>query len=131
MLDSFLRDVPIFSDLDEKELMSIHSLMTEIPVEPGRILTTEGQVGLEFMILVEGTAEVTKGGELVATLGAGSFFGELAVISGRPRNATVTVTSPGLLQVLTRREFMALLDEHASIAKSILIAVLQREPSPD
>lgn len=124
--DERLRGIPIFSELSKKELRAVSRLMTEIDVKEGRALTREGEVGREFMIIVEGSAVVRRGGRKIAELGKGDFLGELAVLSGAPRTADVIATSDMKLETLNRREFMSLLDESAAIAKKILIGAVKR-----
>lgn len=124
--DDQLKTIPIFSELSKKELRSVARLMTRIDVGEGRDLTREGEVGREFMIIVSGSAAVRKGKRKVAELGPGDFLGELAVLSGEPRNATVTTTSDVVIETLNRREFMSLLDESPKIAKKILIGAVKR-----
>ena len=122
--DDQLKAIPIFSELSKKELRSVARLMTRVEVSEGRELTKEGEIGREFMIIVSGSADVKKGKKKVASLGAGDFLGELAVLSNEPRNATVTTTSDVTIETLNRREFMSLLDESPKIAKKILILSL-------
>ncbi len=124
--EELLGDIPIFADLSKKERKKISSLMTLIEVPSGRAIITQGEVGREFMIIVEGQADVRRDGESIATLGPGDFLGELAVLSGAPRTADVVATSDMVLETLNRREFMSLLDESASIAKKILIGAVRR-----
>ena len=121
-----LTKIPIFSELSKREIKSISRLMTETDVKEGAKLTKQGEPGREFMIISEGTAVVDIDGSTVAHLGPGDFLGELAVLSGTPRSATVTATSPMVLEVLNRREFMALLDENKSLSRKILVAAVKR-----
>ena len=100
--------------------------MTEIQVREGRVLTREGEVGREFMIIIDGTAVVRRGGRKIADLGPGDFLGELAVLSGAPRTADGIATSDMTLETLNRREFMSLLDESTTIAKKVLIGAVKR-----
>jgi len=125
-IEARLKAIPIFSELSKKELRSVSRLMTEIAVKEGRTLTREGEVGREFMIILDGTAVVRRNGRKVATLGPGDFLGELAVLSGAPRTADVTATSDMTLETLNRREFMSLLDESAAIAKKVLMGAVMR-----
>jgi CRP/FNR family cyclic AMP-dependent transcriptional regulator len=87
------------------------------------VLAREGDFGDEFFVIDSGTAEVTRGGERLAELGAGDFFGEMALIEENRRNATVTATSPMSLVVMTRASFRALdrsmPQVHATVAKAI------------
>jgi CRP-like cAMP-binding protein len=124
--DDRLKSIPIFSELSKKELRTVSRLMTAIDVKEGRALTRQGEAGREFMIITEGTAVVRRGGRKIAELGKGDFVGELAVLSGAPRTADVIATSDMMLETLTRREFMSLLDESSGIAKKILIGAVKR-----
>jgi len=121
-----LKSIPLFADLSKRELRKVSSLMTLIEVPAGRTIITQGDVGREFMVIVEGSAEVRRDGEHIATLGMGDFLGELAVLSGAPRAADVIASTDMVVETLNRREFMSLLDESASIAKKILIGAVQR-----
>jgi len=125
-IDDKLQSIPMFSGLSKRELRSVSRLMTQIEVAEGRELMTEGEPGREFMIIVEGEATVRKKGRKVATLGAGDFVGELSVLSGQPRNATVEAASPMTVEALNRREFMSLLDESPKLAKKILLGAIVR-----
>ena len=124
--DDRLREIPIFAELSKKDLKQLSRLMTEIQVKEGRVLTREGEVGREFMIIIDGTAVVRRGGRKIADLGPGDFLGELAVLSGAPRTADVIATSDMTLETLNRREFMSLLDESTTIAKKVLIGAVKR-----
>ena len=125
-LDDRLREVSIFSELSKKELKSVARLMTQLSVKEGRELTRQGEPGREFLIILEGTAVVRRNGRKLADLGPGDFLGELAVLSGAPRTATVVATSDMTLEALNRREFMAVLDESPTLAKKILIGAVKR-----
>ena len=125
-IDERLRSIPIFSELSKRELRAVSRLMTEIDVREGRALTREGEVGREFMIILDGEAVVRRGGRRIASLGPGDFLGELAVLSGAPRTADVIAMTDMTLETLNRREFMSLLDESAAIAKKVLIGAVKR-----
>ena len=99
-----LAAIELFSQLSAKELRKIASFMTLIKIKAGRDLTVQGTPGREFMIIVEGEASVRRNGRLIASLGPGDFFGELAVVAGLPRTATVTAESEMLVETLNRRD---------------------------
>ncbi|MEO0495120.1 MAG: cyclic nucleotide-binding domain-containing protein [Actinomycetota bacterium] len=121
-----LANIELFSELTSKEIKKVASYMTTIDVREGRDLTVQGTVGREFMIIAEGEATVRRNGRLVATLGPGDFFGELAVIAGVPRTATVTAESAMVIEALNRREFSSLLDESPKLARKILVGAVKR-----
>ena len=121
-----LAEIGIFSELSKRELKAVSRLLTELEVKEGATLTRQGEPGREFMIITSGTAKVDIDGATVAHLSAGDFLGELAIISGTPRTATVTATSPMVLEILNRREFMSLLDESAQLGRKILVGAVKR-----
>ena len=121
-----LASIELFSELTGKEIKKVASYMTTTAVRQGRALTVQGTTGRDFMIIVDGEASVRRNGRLVATLGPGDFFGELAVIAGVPRTATVTAESPMVVEPLNRREFSSLLDESPKLARKILVGAVKR-----
>ncbi len=121
-----LTNIELFSELSSRELKKVASFMTPIKVKPGRDLTVQGKPGREFMIIAEGTATVRRDGRVIASLGPGDFFGELAVIAGVPRTATVTADTEMTVEALNRREFSSLLDGSPRLAKKILVGAVKR-----
>jgi len=105
---AFLREVPLFSDCTTAELRQIRSQMTSTERDAGDVLIREGTTGLEFFIIVSGSASVWRDGRLLDHLPAGSFFGELALLDGKCRSATVRAESRIELLVLSRSEFRTL-----------------------
>jgi CRP/FNR family cyclic AMP-dependent transcriptional regulator len=96
-----LKSIPLFADISDDELGQVATFAQEISVEAGRVLVREGDFSYEFMAIEEGEAEVTRGGEHVADLGPGDFFGELGLLEKTLRNATVTAKTPMQLVTLT------------------------------
>ncbi len=125
-----IKQAPLFSRLSRSELREVASLADEVDVPEGKVLTREGQTGHEFFVLVEGSADVRRDGQEVAALKAGDFFGELALVSDRPRSATVTTTAPSRLLVLEERGFRGLMLDTPKFHAKILAAVCDRLP-PD
>ena len=115
-----LKRVPIFSDLDGKELERIATSMKQRTFGAGDTVTSEGQTGVGFFVIESGTARVTVGGEERRTLGPGDYFGEIALISRAPRSATVTADTPVRCWGLTSWEFRPIVQDNASVAWSLL-----------
>lgn len=123
--------VPLFAGLSKKELAQVASIAEELDFQAGKVLIREGERGREFFILVEGSAEVTRGGKSLATRQAGDFFGEIALVRDSPRVATVTTTAPSMALVITERDFKALVRRSPDIALKVLQAVAERLPPDD
>ena len=98
---SRLKSIPLFEEVGDEELAQIAPFATEVSVEEGRELVREGDFSYEFMAIEEGEAEVTRGGEHVADLSPGDFFGEMGLLERTLRNATVTAKTPIRLVTLT------------------------------
>jgi CRP-like cAMP-binding protein len=96
-----LRSVPLFERLDDDALRELSVWLNEVMVEDGKHLVDEGDYAYDLFVIVGGTAEVTREGEQLASLGPGDFFGEMGVLSeeGR-RNATVVAKTPMRLLTL-------------------------------
>ena len=98
---SRLKSIPLFEEVGDEELAQIAPFATEVSVEQGRELVREGDFSYEFMAIDEGEAEVTRGGEHVADLGPGDFFGEMGLLEKTLRNATVSAKTPMRLVTLS------------------------------
>jgi CRP/FNR family transcriptional regulator, cyclic AMP receptor protein len=126
-----LKGVPLFAGCSKKELQEIAEVADELDFNQGKTLIREGASGREFFILVEGTAEISRGGKRVDVAGPGAFFGEMALLSDQPRNATVTTTSPVDLLVITAQSFSRLLQSNSLIALKVMRAVAERVPAAE
>ena len=126
MYKSRLHDVPFFSGLKKGDLELIAQQTDELDVPAGKVLAREGEIGQEFFVIETGTAEVTRAGETVGTLGPGDFFGEMALLEEERRTATVTELSPMTLIVMTRSSFRALDASMPSIHAAVRHAIEQR-----
>ena len=121
-----LAQVPLFENCDTKQLQQVAAATVEITVEPGTVLLREGEAGHECFIIVSGSATVSRNGVAIATLGDGEVIGELAPLTGGPRNATVTIDAPTDLLVLSQQEFNGLLEQVPGFAVRILKNLAQR-----
>ena len=124
--DDHLALVPLFSRLSAKEREQVRRLMTEVDVPAGTVLARQGATGHEFFIILSGTASIDRDGEHLADVGPGDFQGEMSLLDGGPRTATVTTTSPMVMMVTSQVEFDALLDSAPSIARQMLPALAHR-----
>ena len=123
-----IKRVPLFARCTKKELEQVAHLADEIDLREGKELTVEGQPGREFFVLIEGTADVRRKGRRINQLQDGDFFGEIALISGAPRTATVTATSPIRALVVTDRAFRTLLKKSPAMQMKVLEALAERLP---
>jgi CRP/FNR family transcriptional regulator, cyclic AMP receptor protein len=121
-----LASVPMFSGCSKKELQAVAKTIRQIEHPTGTVIATEGEPGAGLFVIEEGDAEVTIGGKRVNQLHAGDFFGEMALLDGGPRTATVTATTDIKLWALTEWVFRGLLVEHPTIALRTLEAMASR-----
>jgi CRP-like cAMP-binding protein len=121
-----LKGVPLFARCSKADLRQIATLADEVDRDEGRVLIREGERGLEFFVVVEGSLRVTREGRKVRDLSAGDFAGEIALVADVPHTATVTASTPVRLLVLTDRGFRDLLAESPSIATKVLQSLGER-----
>jgi len=126
-----IRKVPLFENCSKQELREVAGVADEVDLPAGTTLTKEGSAGREFVVIVEGFAEVRRKGRRVNTLGKGDFLGEIALVSGLPRTATVETTTQTRVLVLTDRAFRELLQRVPSMQFKILQALARRLPQAD
>ena len=115
-----LAKVPLFADCSSRDLQTIARVVREIPHRAGTVIAREGEPGVGLFVILSGTADVSIGGKKKATLGTGDFFGEIALLDGGPRTATVTAKTDVQLLGLTEWVFRGLMVEHPSIALKTL-----------
>jgi CRP/FNR family transcriptional regulator, cyclic AMP receptor protein len=121
-----LQRVPLFADLDQRELQSLASSFKERVFDAGSTVVGEGSGGVGFFIIDEGDATVTVGGEERAHLGPGQYFGELALIDEGTRTATITADSDLKCYGLTSWEFRPLVEGNSQIAWKLLQALAKQ-----
>ena len=121
-----LANVPVFSGCSKRELALIARAAKEVVHRQGTTIAREGERGIGLFLILEGQCEVTIGGKRKAKLGPGDFFGEIALLDGGPRTATVTALTNVKLIGITGWVFRGLLMEHPSIALKTLEAVAGR-----
>jgi CRP-like cAMP-binding protein len=118
-----LKKVPLFSNLSQRHLGEIAKHADQVQVEAGRVLVQEGKTGWEFIFIVEGKARVEKTGKVIRQLSRGDFFGEISLIDGGPRTATVIAETNMTILVVHKTSFDHLLDTIPGFQKKILISL--------
>jgi CRP-like cAMP-binding protein len=119
-----LRRVPLFADLGDHELDVVGASTTELDLSAGHTLM--GEIAHEMFVVISGELEVARGGETVATIGAGGFAGEMALLTRARRDATVTALTDVTVLHLDGRSFGSVLDEAPQIAVKMLPVVAAR-----
>ena len=121
-----IRQVPLFSHLSKRGLEEVARIADELDFPEGKQLTKEGALGHEFLVILEGSADVRKNGRRINELSSGDFLGEIALITKQPRTATVTTTTPTHALVITNRDFLALLKRAPEVSEGVLEALGER-----
>jgi CRP-like cAMP-binding protein len=121
-----LKNVPLFSGLDGRELDEIAATMRERQVAAGDVVLEQGAGGAGFFVVAEGEAEVTVDGNPVRTIGPGDYFGEIALLTGSDRTATVTALTDMRCYGMTSWDFKPLVESNSGIAWKLLTAMAQK-----
>ena len=126
-----LQRVPLFAGLGRRELERLGTLTDEVDLPAGRVLMRQGERGEELFVLMSGAARVERDEREMVTMHANDFFGEIALIDGGPRTATVTLIEDSTLLVVGRRQFQQLLDEFPDTRLQVLEALAHRVRSSE
>jgi CRP-like cAMP-binding protein len=118
-----LKKVPLFADLDDRELAQIADTMQERRFSAGSTVTQEGSAGAGFFVVEEGEADVDVAGERRSSLGPGDYFGEIALLTGSERTATITARTDMLCYGMTPWDFRPLVETNSAIAWKLLTAM--------
>ena len=121
-----LKKVPLFAGLDDRELSQIASSMRERRFSEGDTLTQEGAGGAGFFVVEDGHADVSVSGEQRGTIGPGDYFGEIALLTGSDRTATITATSDMVCWGMTPWDFRPLVESNSAIAWKLLTAMADK-----
>jgi CRP/FNR family transcriptional regulator, cyclic AMP receptor protein len=121
-----LGSTDLFSSLSRRSLAAVAAGAKVIKHPAGQQLVTEGQEGVGFHLIVEGTVSVVVGGKPRAHMGAGQYFGEMSMIDGGPRSATVTTETPVTMIYLSAWNFRPILDAEPEIARALLLVLCAR-----
>ena len=121
-----LRDVPLFADLASRDLKQLADSMKEHAFPAGAEIVAQGKGGVGFFVILEGSARVTRGGEELGTLSAGDYFGEMALIDGEDRAASVHADSDLRCASLTTWNFRPFVKAHPDVAWALMTALVKR-----
>ena len=121
-----IRSVPLFSGFGDKELQRVAAIVKDVAFPAGKEIAKQGESGVGFHMIVHGEATVSVDGVDHATLGPGSYFGEISLIDGGPRSATVTAKTDLKTVSLTSWDFNALLDQFPELARALLKQLCRR-----
>ena len=126
MAEIELREVPLFSEMDEQEVAGIRSIMEELKFKPGQVISREGELGDLFYVITEGHAEVlirdANGSDVILhEAGPGDFFGELSMLTSEPRSARVRAVEHLTALALERAEFFEFLRTHTHAAIDVMV----------
>jgi CRP/FNR family cyclic AMP-dependent transcriptional regulator len=121
-----LRAVELFSGLDESTLRAVAGVTSEVEFPAGRYIMLEGQIGSGLFIILTGSVRVVHGDEVLARLGPGDFFGELAVLDQAPRAASVVAEEPTVCLALASWDLLRLLERDPKLSLALLRALAGR-----
>jgi CRP-like cAMP-binding protein len=126
-----LSAVPLFRGLPESAMEAVAGLASETRFADGETVTREGDEGDAFFVVVDGRLDVSRNGMTLRELGPGDFLGEIALIDGRPRTATVTASGPVKSLVIRRPQFLELMDRYGAVRLGVLMALTERVRSDE
>jgi CRP-like cAMP-binding protein len=126
MTTSEIAELPVFRNVPRSRRAEVAQRADRVTLPAGRVLARQGSVAHEFFVIIGGLVDVVRDGRTVARLGAGDFFGEIALIGDPHRTATVVAASDVELAVLTRREFRTLLARFPAFASTVLSTASRR-----
>lgn len=121
-----LRNVPLFRSLSQSHLNAIAKYTDPVQARRGSALTKQGRHGQEAFVIVDGKARVEVGGKVIAEVGPGDFIGELSLIDGKPRTATVIAETPMTLMAVRRRDFRSLRETVPGLQEKLLVSLCER-----
>jgi len=126
-----LRRVPLFSECSKRQLAQIAAIADELAFPADSTLIKEGEAGHECFVIVDGGIELRRRGRRIPLTGDANIFGEMALLTGAPRNATLTTLSPVRALVITNRAFNRLLNDQPGIQRKILASLAARLAAVD
>jgi CRP/FNR family cyclic AMP-dependent transcriptional regulator len=124
--DALIAACPLFRDLDAAGLAAVSAAVVEVAFAPDRVIARQGEIGTGLFIVGEGRVHVVRSGRVLVELGPGEFFGELSVLDGAPRNATVVAAEPTTCLALATWDAERVLREQPGVALAVLRVLAAR-----
>jgi CRP-like cAMP-binding protein len=121
-----LAEIDIFRGLSSRQLKKLAGQVREAHLDDGHTVASEGRGALGFHLILDGHATVSSGGVERRTLGPGDYFGEISLIDGKPRSATIVAQGPLHTAVIDNTTFQPLIDESPEFARSLLLVLCDR-----
>jgi hypothetical protein len=121
-----LKEVSLFEECSQRQLRSVAKIARVFDVAAGTVLTRAGEPGDEFFLIIDGTARADVSADRHVLLHPGEFFGEMSLLDGGPRSATVVADTPGRLLVISRRHFAVLLKDMPGLTETLLVTLSRR-----
>ena len=121
-----LKEVSLFEECSQRQLRSVAKIARVFDVAAGTVLTRAGEPGDEFFLIIDGTARADVSADRHVLLHPGEFFGEMSLLDGGPRSATVVADTPGRLLVISRRHFAVLLKDVPGLTETLLVTLSRR-----
>jgi CRP-like cAMP-binding protein len=121
-----LRKVPLFENLSKRDLEQVSRIADEVESKPDEVLMRQGEIGREFVLIVDGGVRIERNGKVIAHRGAGDFLGELSLLDKKPRTATVVTDTPSTLLVIQWSHFWPLLEAVPGIQRKLLLGLAAR-----
>jgi CRP/FNR family transcriptional regulator, cyclic AMP receptor protein len=119
-VEAHIAEVDLFRALSKRQVKRLAAAAREVTHPAGRAVSTEGLGGLAFHYILDGSASVTRNGRELRTLGPGDYFGEISMIDGRPRSATVTALDAMTVLAIPHPDFESVIDEDPDFARQLL-----------
>ncbi|MGI0078428.1 MAG: Crp/Fnr family transcriptional regulator [Nitrososphaerales archaeon] len=123
---TLLGDVPLFSSLKQKNLVSVVNASTKRSFDSGETIARQGDSGVAFYMILSGQVEVRRGKRLLSKLGRGQFFGEMALFDQQPRSADVVAVEKTTCLLLTSWAFEGFVKAHSDVSLMVIKEIVRR-----
>ena len=120
---AILKKVPLFSDLSKRQLIELSKHSDKVEIDGGHVITKEGVKGNDFFLIIEGKAQVKKGRKIIRNLKSGDYFGEISLIDGEPRTASVIAETDINLLFVNHKSFEHLLKTVPGLQEKIMVSL--------